>query len=654
MKRSDLRRYAIALLVVASCGRASSCGSPPAPAPPPVKPPAAMLGRMLGEPVNLELDVLYVTTKDPSTATVEGGISKARVRISPNLEHLLEVSVTEECINCAGDMWQATVRMASALASGAVGRALTDHEFKVAVQGTVDGPSAGALLAATMMAVILGDEPAKIKDRLKKVGMTGALSPDGTIAPVDGIPQKLLATVQDGKELFCYPYGQRHSMNVNSKSTEDIEQTAAQKHIPAREIGDIYQAYDCLMGQKFPLARAVDPKEMEYDFEAMRKVAMRWLDLSERAFGEAKKQPATPLLVKAAKEAQDAFERAENHLQQRMVPIGYVEAQQVLERYDAIRLVATLLGTCADGALPAKEKLEGIRKQFAKALEIKGQWQGFYQQLTAGEPRSVADAVVLVQAHAWATQSYVAMNRGEEAIAKYDSRDRKLTELCQPASLIELLGPLQYLAAAKLYLEAGQDVFSVDEKRGRTLRIDGDKLERLAQSYSSLADANWQLYRSLYITPGGKLTDDEDKIQRLLKYAYSSTRGKGVHAGLSRLAASLHAHLEVSLMLTRANPLISDRAKGSETLTDVLVSMLGRAELKSREAAFVAQSFTKMVPLPARFHYLLAQLQRDSTEGGREAKLQSLRSYWTSAAMSDLTRQMAQLDDASAPSDKPR
>lgn len=608
----------------------------------------------LQKAVNVAPDFFYVHTVGD---VQKGGVTKARLRVAPNEARQFHVALIDDCIDCAGKMWKATVRIAAALAANSLGQSLLDHEFDLSVRGQIDGPSGGALLAATFMAILSGQQDeATLRERLKIVGMTGGLNPDGTIMPVGGIPQKLLAAAEEHKEIFCYPYGQRHADNANSKEKEDIQKLAEQKHIKVIEIGDLSEAYHCLTGVELQPTQAVLATEMNDPFDGMRGVATHWLndafailkDLPQNRFG-------TPALFEQAAAASAEYRRADAHLvQSQMVPLGYEEALDATSMLQGVRQVTILRSLCADPKLTPVQRAARILEELNKVLGVTKRWDDFYQRLVSGEPRYVEDAIHLVQAHMWLARAQVAIARQNEVLPTRPAQSptapkspAKPGDICAQKTLDMLDAPLHRLASANLYVSVGRDLFHVEEKRGPQLRLDADMLESLVQLYNSLADANWELLMALQGKTGAT-TEQEREMVHLINYMLAKRQEKGIHAKLASLGAALLAELEsstllIDLMLTHDSP-----GEGAvDAHDDVFGYMLRRAELKAREAAAVAKLYAGTVPLPARFHYLHGHHRRETNEGVSR-KLRALKAYWTSAAISELTRHLAQATETPA------
>src|SRR5690606_14667809 len=134
---------------------------------------------------------------------VTGGMSPVKLVTGPNPERSVQVGIVEEFAGGTGPQWRASVWIAAIVAATALNKDLTDFTFSAASGGYIDGASASGLMAAGFLAALTG---AAIDSTAT---MTGTINPDGTIGPVAAIPEKLLASVAQGKKRIGYPIGMR-------------------------------------------------------------------------------------------------------------------------------------------------------------------------------------------------------------------------------------------------------------------------------------------------------------------------------------------------------------------------------------------------------------------------------------------------------------
>lgn len=146
----------------------------------------------------------------------------------------------------AGDTWRAAAWMATVVASLTSGIDLGQYVPSFTVEGRIDGPSAGSLLALGILAGLQGH------DLPGDATMTGALGPDGTVAAVAGVVHKLEAARRSGKRLLLIPRGQREDINRYTNQPIDVIAYGEALGIEVREVDDLAAAYEALSGHRLP------------------------------------------------------------------------------------------------------------------------------------------------------------------------------------------------------------------------------------------------------------------------------------------------------------------------------------------------------------------------------------------------------------------
>lgn len=106
---------------------------------------------------------------------------------------------------------QSSLRVAVSVAEGLTGFNFSRVDVVARVVGeeeveVVDGPSAGAAIAAAVISAVRGE---RLNDT---VYITGTVSPDGSVGQVGGVLEKALAAAEHGAKLFMVPKGQRSAL----------------------------------------------------------------------------------------------------------------------------------------------------------------------------------------------------------------------------------------------------------------------------------------------------------------------------------------------------------------------------------------------------------------------------------------------------------
>jgi len=129
-----------------------------------------------------------------------GALSTIRVRVEPGSGHVFVDTFPLTEI----DM-QSSARMAASVACSVANKSLNNYDFFVVVRGKaqmIGGTSAGGAMTVAMISAL---NSLKLR---RDVMMTGTISPDGSIGPVSGIPQKMEAAKEGGAKVFLIPKGQ--------------------------------------------------------------------------------------------------------------------------------------------------------------------------------------------------------------------------------------------------------------------------------------------------------------------------------------------------------------------------------------------------------------------------------------------------------------
>ncbi len=172
-----------------------------------------------------------------------GGMSKRMiVRVEPSDAGDVRVGFFESEFMASGSQWRAAGWMAAVVSALITGQPMSKWRISYDVAGRIDGPSAGGLMTATVLAAILG------RHLLPKVTMTGTINPDGTIGPVGGIYHKLDGAKKVGMTKVLIPAGIRQEKLKNGRVV-DLYQRAKQLGLVLVEVPDVYAAYFHLTGQ---------------------------------------------------------------------------------------------------------------------------------------------------------------------------------------------------------------------------------------------------------------------------------------------------------------------------------------------------------------------------------------------------------------------
>jgi hypothetical protein len=600
----------------------------------------------------------------PGKESVRGGTDGATVTVKPNPSGDIRVAVFEEFSGGAGEQWRASVWMASFLASSTLGRTLTDYEFGVSTGGFVDGPSAGGLTTAAMMATMLGVpvDP--------KVTLTGTINPDGTIGPVGGIPQKIQGAAAKGKRRFGFPVGQRYDVDLRSLEYVDLVSEADELSMEAREVRDVHDAFQLLTGKVLPRPVPLEASAMELPrpvFKRLEQTTLLWMKDARTRLATMKQEQTVPALTQPM--VMDASTRLQAAMRYQLQGMGAMAYRQALTA-----AVSADIAVRTDRfiALAMEEDPELMTQEVNALLKGTDKVEKMFVELSRRKPRTATGALTLLSAYSAATVAWAFAELGHEDAEAFNAIVRGLRKGEVPvewqatlrqagpegeegalAALLasKLIPALMHLLASEYALQMVSDALVAGTEEGMPLQLEEAALQRLARTYTSAAKANLDYYDSLMLSAVAeeqgmslaaarqvKTTQDEDYrfAGKLMELALRQRKAPGIPGAMTTLAASLGAWLRGSSLVAREYSLEVIQEGGvvkGVKKEKAFSAMLELAELKAREQAALAREVAGVVPVTAQLGYLEAQARR---EGSPEDKLQALYCFWQSSAVSQL------------------
>lgn len=161
-----------------------------------------------------------------------------------------------------GDYWDAAAHSAAVV--GTINSAADPRKVKIRfdVDESIDGPSAGGLLAVAVWADL---EKERIGSRRS---MTGTIMPDGSLGPVGGIPAKIRAASEAGITTVVIPKGQRVSTDPESRQSVDVIEQGRILGVEVIESASVGEAYRVLVNDSEQQI-ATDPGPLDHDLDAM-------------------------------------------------------------------------------------------------------------------------------------------------------------------------------------------------------------------------------------------------------------------------------------------------------------------------------------------------------------------------------------------------
>lgn len=171
----------------------------------------------------------------------------AEVTVSTGLgdpSHGFQLDLDTERAQGAGASWTAATWSAASVATLFSFRDPLTVRISVAIDGAIDGPSAGGLMAASMLALNSGmtlDQDAT---------MTGTINPDGSIGLVAGIPAKIQAAHEAGLKKVLIPAGGKMSTDPRTGKVVNTIAEGKRLGITVVEVASVLEALASLTGEE--------------------------------------------------------------------------------------------------------------------------------------------------------------------------------------------------------------------------------------------------------------------------------------------------------------------------------------------------------------------------------------------------------------------
>ncbi len=601
-----------------------------------------------------EANVQFVWYSGQTGANATGGTARARIRVSPNRTGTVSVGVSEEFAGGGGNQWRTAVWLAAFNATRTMGASISDCEFNVHVAGHTDGPSAGMLTTAAMLALLRG------KEIPQDTTLTGTINPDGTAGPVAGIVQKMEGAKQAGLKRFGFPLGCRNHKDQKTGQDVDLLLVGQKLGLEVQEIGDIHEAYEFLTRDKLPRTEPIAEADMEPGMQTqtlLRTKLATWKSRIERDIAGLKQETKSSRVPPQAylhlsAEADKAFETARRDERNGFFMAalqGYVQTETT---YGMARLTASVYAQMMKGdhaglmeAIEGASAINGEVAAFGQQLELKAP-----SRTRGGQLNSSAASVMYVKARAAAM---IADDFAASAVSVLKGIQEKKIQLKTEglgALLTRITLPLLYYDMAKVQLEFARDMQDLSLEEGEAKPLTAKAVERAVSCYASVSTAVLAYFDALIteeVAKGKGLSLEEAKAQIASREAgyylaqkaklLAETRDKpSDHAKLVNLAAASYAFLDGARLVNKWYSLGAGfDSRGGVVLENrrALTAQLDLARRNARVAAARAKASTGFVPSPARLYYQIANARR---EGNDDEKLAALASYWQASLWSEL------------------
>lgn len=597
-----------------------------------------------------------------SVRGVEGNTTPALVTVEDNDTDRIRVGVLEGSALQLSGQWRTSVWLAALQASLALDRPLSDWIVWVeAIRNgeRFDGPSAGGLLTAGILAGMTGQ---KANPRFT---MTGTINPDGTIGPVGGIPQKFQAAIRAGKTTLGYPMGQQIVWDIVANREMDIR-AMAQNGIEVVEIPDVEAAYGYLTGVTLVQPKPVAPAEMTLPPKiesALRMQCQQWLASTETTFGDFNALGLEePDLAQRWREVETLYAETKRFLDDGEVAAAYALANQLFIDADTAYLRGRVVQHVRAGRFQeannfTQSVIDNVDKRLAET-------SGKMKSALAKSANDLASLAAAFEALGSAVRHFFrGFDLRKQNQAKIDTilaglragRLKPTPELAR--ELIELLDhALVEVAAANVHnFVAGQNLDFRPDVRPNAREIPASRVQRLGQLLHTAGNANISYFEQTTLTeiarahgvtldvvkanfgdPTYRLLHDD--IRATAEVAFMSIVGEGPTLDMVRLAGALSAYVDAAVLIAKYYSLegvTNDRGEiQSLGRGHVLPRMLELAETKARIHAARAKKLAGEIPVAARMAYQIGRSWQMAPS--IPARMQALQQFWRASMLSQM------------------
>ncbi len=405
------------------------------------------------------------------------------------------VEFSENEVGGIGSQSQAGAWNAAIISTLLLGLPL-EGEFRFETDGRIDGPSAGALTTAGLIALARGDA------FTEHVTMTGTINATGTIGPVGGIPEKIAAAADAGFTTVLIPLGQRMSPNHEGELV-DVVKAGDRDGVEVVEVGDIYEAYSRLTGVDIDVPGVSrDPRLDAASYDKVKPQADAALARYASAMSDFTRLP---------KAIRGVFEQAG------LIGFveGYAEKAKDLQRqglqagaYDlAAQASALLEAIVATGELATPlftQGLDGLDVLFTQALDsstAEKEFFAFLDRLSTYTPKTVADAEGLVNAYAGAFDALSLLTFSQNAVENIEKRYAANDYSSIEEFLDSLLVPVMWSRLARSQLVSSAATFEVGRDNPGAAFSDEIDLAQVGNFFRRGADANLTAFTENVVAP---------------------------------------------------------------------------------------------------------------------------------------------------------
>lgn len=610
-------------------------------------------------------------------AMATSALIPVRLDTAPNADGTLHVSAasSHEPGGAASPAARASVWMAAHAAATALDKDVTDIAFAASGGGAGGDVAASGLVAAGFLAALTG---AAIDPRAT---LAASIQSDGTLGPVDALPERFAAALATGKKRIGYPAGMRNARSAKTGKRVDLLALAKRHGAHAVEVADVHAAYVLLTGKSLPAPQSVEPAAMALDA-----AITSWLDASYKQWQQqlarewagilqlesAGRLPAS--LVQLRDDAKRAAELAERLRQQNRPAAAHarmmaavVDARSANRIYDVL---ANVQANKLDAALASLDQVEPLGDVM----------QTTFTSIAAHAPTTLGGHLQMLAALRAALRGWVFDDSAARARADAKTYLESLrgtaaatlgSEAIADAVVAHVAPAVRRNARAAAELALASEQLGLGDGGAPAYTLGADSAARLASIYRGLAAASMEYVDTALvdaIAARGKRAKGEpdaphakDEARALLAmqdpaYLVASTVARlpavdGLPKelvaswGESSLPSAMLALAAGQLAAAHADELIAKYSASGVQLDGqrlrtiapdrTLTAMLAAAERAARSHARAARVATGAIPVQARVAYQIALAEQDGPLAARIDALARFRmvSAWSQLAV---------------------
>lgn len=414
-----------------------------------------------------------------------GGVGKVIVGVSESEDGSVRVDFSEDEVEGLGAMTRASLWNVATVATLLSGET-PNKTFSFAVQGRVDGPSAGAVTTVAALALMRGEK------LLEKSAMTGTIQPDGSVGPVGGVPEKVKAAAEKGFTKVGIPVGLRNAKSAASGESVDVVSLGRELGVEVVEIANIYEAYSFLTGNQLSRMSSTGSVKLgDTSYERLSAKTQLMLANYEESLRDASRLTdfAQALLASLLTEATNEAKRAEDLKKQGLVAGAFTAAVAAWGYARAVASSGEVLDSFFfDSSDSAISRINDSNVVNDKVIALMDNLKTF-------SPKSPSDATALMTAFANAIDALSLTSFAADKINLVKDR-YAAGEITKDGAVSELIVPLLYNEFAAVQVDSTKELFDAGRDLGTSEITKDVNVQGLADLLRKGADANLAAFQS--------------------------------------------------------------------------------------------------------------------------------------------------------------